>query len=1662
MPMSIAEKVKLSFTSGCCKGVSINQLLKASFAAQTTTSALTLTFDSKPKTSVTLSLQYVQSSTGVSTSQAPVIYPSSITVTSNSSTLFYSCAVTSSSSTGYFTLQVTIGGTSSAEYNATYPAGKTLQILAAYEAPSTPLVLSSRFSSDGSYIILSFDSFTNRAGFSSAFTCTALFSFTGISTTSCLWQDAATVYLYPAYKTPTASSITILGVGSIIMLKSGTGLRAICPTGGNVTFCNKWPTVASVNITVQAPLSLQLPIVQVSAPNSITSCQSLTLDLTSSSGNAGRPWTVVIVATELSQAFYPATGINNFLSLNYTFSPPKAIPASLLVGGTTYSFTITLCNFLTACQSVTWQVVVTQSTNLVPIVSITGSNVLSTYRNFPIVVNSLAYTQSCLGVISYANLKYTWSVALQGIGVFNASVARSISQNPSTFRLQPYVLPAGNTYTLTLMVTSTTNTPTIASVSIIVNRGSIYAVINGGSKRIVRTGVVSTIDASGSYDQDQNGVTGLATGLSFSWSCFQISPVFNSTCIQTLNFIGSSSNTDKLSIKPLDFGAVNTTSRVTVIFYDATRSSQAYTDIFIISTDFNTISITTPPQLLTSFPTNQQLTISASMKLISPCYAQWNVDDPKITLSQISVTSTTGQYFSAGPNIPFNLRLAQNVLPQRSALLFSLSCGGVVSSVQVTTNGSPIPGLFDISPATGTELTTTFVLSASYWSDENLPITYQFGFIQSSTTLIIQSRSATTYSSNTMPAGSTSNGNIVNCSLQVFNAYNASSFSFNTVIVAPLAVTDQQAQLATLIAASTASGSIEAQKAVLAVATSVINSVNCTLAPNCTALHRSACLKTAHTCSSCLGGYAGEEGDKNTMCVTTSEISPKSSLNGTQCIVDSDCANSLQVCDNGICKYQLKQCTGNCSGNGECIFTYKSTGLRITSCRLNENTCDAFCLCRTNYTGDYCQTTNDALAATRALRSQLIANLQNLTVMDDLSKDSVESWSSYLEAVTTNPYELESSDSSKVQVIALTTVTQSKYLGVSYSSLTGVLLAVDAVETLSTSPSTSGTISQSSATGTPQSNSTAGPMLGVLNNFLDIVADSKIYGEPPTTYVYTNFRLISSTNHLSGDQSNNLTLNIPQTLLESLVADKQTSLSLGLSNITTSNSNLSSVAYTAHILQTYEKAYTNDFSLFYSDPVRLKLSSSDISLTTLTTSVFSELVLAIRSNDAISNFQFSNFTDEKYVTVCKKNQNKSYKYKCSKSGVYVYQNCTGIAGSYTTYCPKPIPTCDKLNATSASVSHLDSCVLLNFTTSWTYCKCTFITTNSVSLSGRRLTSTTGEIADATGVSDFVATSLYEAQDFKNTFNAANELNSASGAKQSVVIIALFCGMWGSGLLLFISINYREQFLFKERIKKRKGAEASLSEQMKDQILFYIESIVPSVYNLKESLAVRLFREIALHHMYFHVLVPDARRPSVLDRFYRTMKILSVQTMAMFIQAALFDLQNPSDDGTCKTFQTIQTCLSRKTVMDSRVTYCTWTPNSSGGGSCDYQDPSFSEQAVIYVVNTTQKPSLITAHCSLLHVSPSLYHSITTLCCLCMAYIYIHISLYGILWFICMHVLYVDHHHRDGHGLVQNTSEHLLEDMDLTCAGNKHVHAQPEESTPRDVLRGRGGRRRRRK
>lgn len=499
---------------------------------------------------------------------------------------------------------------------------------------------------------------------------------------------------------------------------------------------------------------------------------------------------------------------------------------------------MTLCNFLNACGTGSSIVSVSGNDTLIPTVQFIGSSSLSTYRYLSVGLEASAYTESCSGEISYRNLQYSYSLSLvqyRGSAVSSTIVAtqatqlRSISANAAIFRLNSYQLYAPATYRVTLVVTTTTSAiSTTVTSSITVAQGNIVASIRGGSVATIRTDVLSTIDASSSYDQDVSGLTGAVAGLSFVWSCVQTLPTFNQSCGNTISLV-SGINSERLLVTPVGLQALNTTSQLTVSVYDTTRSSTATVTVGITTTAISTITITTASSALTSVSTSQRLSIAANLLIVSPCTASWSVNDVTLNLPSIALTASS-RSFNTGANQAFNLVLSRNVLPQRATLVFSLVCGNAQSSVTVTTNGAPLPGSFLTYPSTGSELSTSFLFSASSWSDPDLPVTYQFSFKSASSDLFLTllARSSTSYVASTMSSGT------INCSLQAFDVFNALVTVYQGITVNPLSSADKASQLTDLIASAASTGGVASQKVLLSVASSSINTINCTLAPNCT------------------------------------------------------------------------------------------------------------------------------------------------------------------------------------------------------------------------------------------------------------------------------------------------------------------------------------------------------------------------------------------------------------------------------------------------------------------------------------------------------------------------------------------------------------------------------------------------------------------------------------------------------------------------------------------------------------------------------------------------------------------------------------------------------------------------------------------------------------
>ena len=1527
--LSLSEVLRMARPTStlCCKALTVSLLRSSVTVDALTPSTIAVAVDSAPSSRVVLQLQ-LQSSSGAITPTGSV-FPGSYTLFNTSSLAAAALAVSTGSTTGTLLLVASLSGPSANEYSVAYVGGRSLLVTGKQVEPPTPALLGAAFSDTGDRVRLSFSAPTNKAAFNSNFRCDTLLQFAGSSQARCVWADATNIDVYPVY----VRNSTLV-VGSAVTYLGNT-TRAQCAS--TLAFCSQWRYITQSTVRVAAPASPVRPQVQMSMPTAVSGCAGLSIDVSSSIGAGGRPWTTPTqIAVQASPGSNQAAmRLEQFLQRNHSLIRSTVVPASILERGNAYTVQWTLCNFLGACGSATGTVSVLQAVDQVPTVTILGAAARTVKRSDSISLSAQAFTVTCEGAQSFANLDLQWSIRPADSSVeLGTAEYRSVSQSPAVFKLRPYVLSVHQQYLVRLTVRSLlSGRSTATSVYVTVAPSVVVAEITGSANRAVKAGETITLDASKSYDDDVQGKTGLAAGLRFLWSCVQTEPSFNVSCpllLSAPSLLGQITAVEKLNVTAT---RVNTTALLTVTVYDATtRSSTATVEVRATNAKLPVLEISTSSSALRNVNTAKDLVLLGSLQLFAPCTAVWQVDDADLRLQSIASTAVASPLTPPLQSrlVPFNLVVTRNTLPQRAQLTFSLSCGGSRTAVTVTTNGAPIPGQFSVSPSTGYELSTVFEFLAPQWSDADTPLTYQFGFqsVTSLANLVIISRSEVSFASSTLPAGGDDRGFGLNCTLQVFDSLGASVSVLTQVASRPLDAAQLFTSLQKLISSNP--GSVDGTKTVLSVASAVLNSVNCSAAPNCTQVHRRACTRTSGECGACLDGFVGDIGDGNSLCIPVGE-----SLQALPqiCQRDIDCTYSWQRCDVGsrTCVAPPKACANNCSSHGQCIFQNRLTGKLLHSCRLTDSHCDAHCACVDSYSGVSCEIAIDKLKQHRAIRSSLISGLQNLTSVEDINSESVTSWSAGLYSLVLNPFELSVTDAARVADVANATIYNALTLGQdSPEALLGVLQTADAVASVrqyNYDPNDYDL--QASTTARAYPNNTAGDTLRVVGLFGDLALQSLVLGQNASTYMYDNFRL-STMRH---DMQSNVTVAAPQS-----DAELQAGATASIATLVPSSTEAAgSIATKAVVV--FPRAVAPDTTLFLSNPQYLQIVSADSSAEA--SQFLSSVEFTFQHNAEERDFYHAaptNFTSRCLSSV---DVRPVHTFHCPGSGEVLHHNCSRGTGLYTSLCPVRQPSCSKLNIATAELSAYAGCRLVSFNVSHTTCACAVSSSGGDVPTLRRRTTTEQSLLDDSGAASVIATSTYIATDFAYTFTAADDLTSASALRRVFIVIVVISSLWACGLLLLL-VDYLKPQLSK-KAPELKPADAAA--EARSHVLRYIETTIPAVFSQETPFLRRVLAELQRHHISFQLFAAKTEK----KRREIVFKLLTTFTFMIFLVCVFYDAGSPDDDGSCADHTAREDCLQRRSPFDSSMTYCRWDAQPSlDEPPCAFNTQELSTTAMLYL------------------------------------------------------------------------------------------------------------------
>lgn len=955
---------------------------------------------------------------------------------------------------GSYFVNVTFSGAEAANWDVTYNTGTMLTMLSTNFAQPAPRILSAIFADDGASITVTFSGSTNYGGLRRSFDCSDLFVFKEVSSGSevtvpverCTWEDAASVKLW------TGSDDTLWPDDHEVHIVSDNDLISACTPPG----CDVWPRVntssgvggdySAAISTASAPVT---PVVAISAPVTIGSCDDVKLDISSSSGSGGRQWTSVSVSVTSTGSAANTSHVQDYLDASYKGRGTALVPFDYLLSGLSYGFSVTLCNFFGKCAVVTHQV--SKLDTVMPAVKIFGSTLRSgPFRPIRLQLKGSAGVASCGGgttAVSSNNTRVTteWRVLQNNV---QQGDLVSMSSDPSKFVLAPFTLTPGLVYEVQFlgMITSDTSAPRIStsSVNVYVERSDLVPVVLGGLDRNLPFNGTLDVDASGSYDLDQDGLTGVTAGLVYSWSCMQLQPI-SDRC--SVSLIGG---TDGVLTVYAGEGSSETVSRITMTMRDSAGVRSSTRDIQItvldplqpvVELDSTTVRAASSGKVSPS----SSLYVQGDVTLLGTGTCAWTVDDSAFNLDEASLVPTTRAISRSGTTA-LNFVIAPFTLPQGATLVFTLTCTqyasaavygssgadeGVdysqmadqvgISSIAVEINSPPSPGIFAVSPTYGTELQDIFDFESSLWNDDDLPITYQYGFVSPGGRLMpVQTRSESAAASVILPAGDALLDYELRCVATIFDSLDANTtVSQSTYVNETL---DAASEGVNLLSSVAGSQDLDTVFAAVSVTMSVVNTVNCTLAPNCTTLHRSKCAQVAATCGACLEGYDGVLGDSNAPCYNSSwstgaaasrrRLSPfgralPSLLSSGGCYSDDDCSGFEACTSGGICEMRSKTCPGGdvpCMGYGECVFFEYSTraagpSVEVSTCLDDDFSCQAKCRCDDGYTGTSCELTAVQAAKREEARALAVDGLTQVFNSSGVG-ESIDSVTSALLALT--------------------------------------------------------------------------------------------------------------------------------------------------------------------------------------------------------------------------------------------------------------------------------------------------------------------------------------------------------------------------------------------------------------------------------------------------------------------------------------------------------------------------------------------------------------------------------------------------------------------------------------------------------------------------------------
>ena len=1329
--------------------------------------------------------------------------PNTLTIQAGAGeTWLFSASVPANLPYGTYRLDFNISGGNDDAVDIVYsPGSDTFKVLNAVSGLllPPPMISSARYASDGSRIEVTFDAPTDVGRLSSTFSCSKLLHFDGSEVASCLWRGNAVLLVHCAGAHETIDEISLLP----------EVLRAGCLTT-NMTQCLLYSTSPAQLVEVSSPLIPDTPHVFVNAPSVIGPCTAFILDLTASTGHMYTRWTSLgFISVTLDGK--PDADLNTFFSREYQFQPPTSLPANRLQVLGSYKFTIQLCNIYGVCSSV-YTHKLSVSTATLPVVTVPGARNRILQRSDSLKLYSSSFVEDCDGVKSSSGLTYAWVVMQNG-----SIVDMGVPLSRPTLAVPGGKLRVGYVYSVTLHVTdeSTGAVAISAPVTASVRAGSVKAVVSGASTRTIRVGDTAIIDASRSYDMDQPGVlAGNDDGsLSFEWTCSTIKPFDANAC----PFQFPSARTPTIVIAPVNASLVYTVARVSVIVRASQRFNTADVQITILPALSPDILILASDMQIRRA---SKLKIRSRIVLEKPAMAIWSVNGG-IDIADVAL-SNTKTHLSAGQHW-FSLVVKANSLPPSSLLIFTLSCGLTTASLQVQVVGAPVPGVFSVSPASGLELTDTFVFATSHWKADNLPITFIFGVLDDDDTLtVLQLRSEFNSATSPLSRGYAADGFNVTCVVRAFSAMDAHEDLRAIVRVLPQTLSpmefDQLLQGRLEFASSQASSGNHLMQ-VIGTGVRSMNSANCSFAPNCSVLHRQKCGDVAHTCGECLSGYIGESGHSNTACFLEGPLMGDISK---VCVTDSDC-DGHQFCDpsTSICLRQEKSCVEGCDLHGTCQHRMRSSHALTEFCGVGDSSCYARCICDDGYGGIACAIPYVDVQRKILTRRRMIEALRKTVEHFDVAVDDYGGLLKLLVAIGRYPLELDSYCCKVLINTVHMMLDIGSHMSMPYEEFVhaSTLISVCMEVYVDTSRSGNNVAELQSAE-------------EIQTRLSLLVAADMILGQQPVDIIEDFYRM--SVNLLPPQPNASAVLSAPSSPSELAFRRRPSQIYITFKEESVNGS-------TVIVTERPSRQLDNNTNVISN---LIKMDMPDITL-------IDDIVSFVIRFERDVDFAVDPSVNQTFHTSCNGTTAWQDHFTCA-NGFVITHRCDSRQENLESACPWSHwqPTCALVVDGSLDAAS-GACKVANHTPSMMTCACSLRAVQT--RVNRRL-----GVLEQSGYIEGCALSEHLYEEFRGTLTRSDEL-TLQDFRKSMMVLVLYIILWGFVLCVVFSVSVtsmrpaepiaRGGVLYSQRFTRNRTSLDRWAEgiDIRAYLIKYIDSIIPAVFRPRQSYSKSLVEEFFKHH-----------------------------------------------------------------------------------------------------------------------------------------------------------------------------------------------------------------------